>query len=139
MTKQALDLYDDIPRDMKKYLSHYGWHFNKKACEYAVKLMKRISPATGKLERIDAFTKEQVEDILKKYNVVVDTGSYDFVYVANRCKADYLKSSIPDEHHLALYVKDVIEDGDAGDGAIMRMWYASMVAKGQMVDWEEIL
>ena len=78
--------------------------------------------------------------MLKKYNVVLENNvGYDYVFVANMCKADYLKSSIADEHHLALYVKDTIDDIDAGDGVTMRRWYATMVANGEMVDWDDIL
>ena len=135
-----LDIYDDKPRDMRIYLSHYGWHFNKKACEFAVSLMKRKNPTTGKLEKIEAYTKEQVDEMLKKYNVAIeDKSNYDYVYVANMCKADYLKSSIIDDQHLALYVKDTIDDPDAGDGVTMRRWYATMVANGEMVEWSEML
>lgn len=53
--------------------------------------------------------------------------------------ADLLKSSITDEQHLALYVKDVVDDVDAGDGEIMREWDAKMTSRGIAVDWEEIL
>lgn len=59
--------------------------------------------------------------------------------VANMGKADLLKSSITDEQHLALYVKDVVDDVDAGDGEIMREWDAKMTSRGIAVDWEEIL
>lgn len=55
------------------------------------------------------------------------------------CKADYYGSSIVDEKHFALYIKDTIEDEDAGDGTTMRRWYATMVANGQMVDWEDFI
>lgn len=140
MSKMPLDMYDDIPSDMRRYLSHNGWHFNKKACEYAVSMMRKKSPVSGKLEKIEPYTKEQVEEMLKKNNVSInETGNYDFVFVANMGKADYLKSSIPDEAHLALYVKDVIDDPDAGDGTTMRRWYATMVANGDIVEWSEIL
>lgn len=44
------------------------------------------------------------------------------------CKADYYGSSITDERHFALYIKDTI---DAGDGT-------TMVANGTMVDWEDV-
>lgn len=64
---------------------------------------------------------------------------YDSVYAANMCKADFLKSSVPDEQHLALYVKDVIDDADATDGLLMRRWYAGMVAAGEPVEWDEML
>lgn len=138
--RQPLDLYDDMPRDMRKYLSNNGWHFNKKACDFAVSLMKKENPSTKKKEKIEPYTKEQVDEMLKKYNVVLENNvGYDYVFVANMCKADYLKSSIADEHHLALYVKDTIDDVDAGDGVTMRRWYATMVANGEIVDWEEIL
>lgn len=138
--KQPLDIYDEMPEGMRAYLQHYGWHFNRKACEYAVSLMRKKNPATGKMERIEPYTKEQVDDILRKSNVSIeDTRNYDYVFAANMCKADYLKSSVPDEPHLALYVKDVIDDPDAEDGVTMRRWYATMVANGEMVDWSEIL
>lgn len=138
--RQPLDLYDDMPRDMRKYLSNNGWHFNKKACDFAVSLMKKENQSTKKKEKIEPYTKEQVDEMLKKYNVVLENNvGYDYVFVANMCKADYLKSSIADEHHLALYVKDTIDDVDAGDGVTMRRWYATMVANGEIVDWEEIL
>lgn len=55
------------------------------------------------------------------------------------CKADYYGSSITDERHFALYIKDTIDDEDAGDGTTMRRWYATMVANGTMVDWEDVI
>ena len=27
--RAALDMYDDLPKSMRKYLMHNGWHFNK--------------------------------------------------------------------------------------------------------------
>lgn len=138
--KQPLDVYDELPEGMRAYLQHYGWHFNRKACDYAVSLMRKKNPSTGKMERIEPYTKEQVDELLRKTNVTVeDTRNYDYVFAANMCKADYLKSSVPDEPHLALYIKDVIDDPDAEDGVTMRRWYATMVANGEMVDWSEIL
>ena len=64
---------------------------------------------------------------------------YDYVFVGNMCKADYYGSSITDERHFALYIKDTIDDEDAGDGTTMRRWYATMVANGTMVDWEDVI
>lgn len=140
MKRIPLDTFDDIPKEMRVYLQHNGFHFNKKACEYAVRMMKKKNPSSGKLEPIEPYTKDQVDDMLKKYNITLnDTDGYDYVFVANMGKADYLKSSIPDEQHLAMYVADVINDPDAGDGTTMRRWYATMIANGVGVDWEEIL
>ena len=50
--KEPLDLYDDKPREMKAYLRNWGWSFSRKACECAVKEMRRINAATGKKEAI---------------------------------------------------------------------------------------
>lgn len=125
---------------MKKYLQHNGWHFNKKACEWAVSLMEKKNEATGKKEKIEPWTKDAVNELLKANNVVLEYNvAYDYVYVANMCKADFLKDSVPDDAHAARYVKNVIDDPDGADGMVMREWYAKMVSKGVPVDWEEIL
>jgi len=41
MKRTALDIYDDMPASMRKYISNYGWHFSKEAFEYAVSLMRK--------------------------------------------------------------------------------------------------
>lgn len=64
---------------------------------------------------------------------------YDYVYVANMCKADFLGSSVPDEGHLCKYVKDVIDDVDAYDGIVFNRWYADMCRSGVPIDWEEMI
>ena len=126
-----LDMYDGIPAEMRKYLRFHGWHFNKKACDFAVSLMRKKNASTGKTEKIEPFTKDQVDSMLAKYGVTLENNvDYDYVYVANMGKADLLKSSITDEQHLALYVKDVVDDVDAGDGEIMREWDAKMTSRG---------
>lgn len=135
-----MDIRDKRPEEMEAYLSNFGWHFNKKMCDFAVSLMKKINPATGKKERIEPISKEKVEELLTKYGVKLDNNSlYDFVYVANMGKADFFKSSIPDEQHLAVYVKDVIDDPDTPDGTTMRRWYATMIAAGEPIEWDEMI
>lgn len=125
---------------MQKYKSSCGWHFNEEACRFAVSLMKKKNPVNGKTEPIEPMTKKQVEEILSKHGVKLENAvGHDCVYVANMCKADYLGSSIIDEKHLALYVKDVIDDVDAPDGTVMRQWWAKMVADGQPVPWSSFL
>lgn len=140
MKRQALDIYDDFPKEMLAYLRNNGWHFNRKACELACKRMKKLNTSTQKPEEVETWNKDDVDALLQKHGVTIDENTgYDYVYVANMCKADYLGSSVPDEQHLALFVKDTIDDIDAGDGTTMRKWYASMIAAGLPVDWEEIL
>ena len=86
------------------------------------------------------ITKEQAEEILKKHNITLDNNSlYDHVYVINMGNNDYLGSSIPDEKHLALYVKDVIDDKDGYDGIVFNRWYADTVTVGIPIEWDDML
>ena len=133
-------MYDDMPKEMRSYLRHNGWNFNKKACEYAVGLMSRKDKQTGKKESIKLKTKEEVEGFLNSYCVTLEHAvGYNHVYVYHMGRADYMGSSIADEHHLAKYVKDVIDDDDNPGGNVMRKWYADMVYKGIPVEWSELL
>ena len=135
-----LDVYDIIPRPMQLYKQNCGWHFNERAAAFAVSLMKKRNPVNGKTEPIEPLTKKQVEELLNKHGVKLENAvGHDCVYVANMCKADYLGSSIIDEKHMALYIKEVIDDVDAPDGTVMRQWYAKTVADGMPVPWEEFL
>ena len=38
--RTGLDMFDEYPKDMLKYLKNYGFHFNKKATECALKHLK---------------------------------------------------------------------------------------------------
>lgn len=124
----------------EQYIKDYGWHFNKKASDYAVGLMKRLNPATGKAESIEPMTKDMVEEMLTRYEVKLDRNKgYDMVYVANMLKSDKYKSSIPDEQHLAMGVKDEIDDIDAGDGSVFRCWMAKMYARKEPIFWDDLV
>jgi hypothetical protein len=132
--RPALDLYDEIPLAMRKYLRHNGWHFNKALCNFAVSLMKK----NGK--KLDPISKENVDKLLEQYSIHLKNNiGYDYVFVANMCKADYYGSSITDDKHVALYIKDTIDDEDAADGTTMRRWYATMVSNGVIIDWDDTL
>lgn len=123
-----LDIYDDRPPSMKRYLKYYGQHFNKALCEFAVSKMKH-----GK----QPLTKERVDDILSANRVELENNQlYDYVYVANMGYNDFMGSSITDDKHLALYVKDVIDDKDGYDGIVFNRWYADMVSQGIPIDWD---
>lgn len=138
MKRASLTQYDIIPEDMIVYMRNYGPHFNRKLCEFAVSNMTKM--VNGKEEPINPYTKEEIENILKQYNITVKNGQlYDCVYVGNMCKADFIGSSVPDERHLAMYVKDVIDDIDAPDGLIFNRWYADMCYIGIAIDWETMI
>ena len=102
--------------------------------------MRKKNTTTGKLDKVEMMSKEQVDALLSKYNINIENNvDYDYVYVANMAKADVYKSSIPDEQHLAMYIKDIVDDVDAGDGEIMREWDAKMTSRGIAVEWDDIL
>ena len=125
---------------MRAYLRAYGYNFNKKACEFAVARMKRMNPATGKLENAEYMDKDAVEDLMKKHGIVLEHNEgHNFVYAANMVKADFWKSSIEDEAHLAKMVKDIIDDADNEGGNLFRRWLADADANGFVIDWDEIL
>lgn len=132
-----LDDRKKFPSGMEDYLGYYGWHFSKKMCEWASKKMYKKRP-TGEKEYITPYTKETFEVLVRRYGIKLDV-SYDAVYVANMCKADFLGSSIQDEGRLALYVQDVINDPDAYDGMVFTRFYADCIGSGSAINWEDMI
>ena len=131
MTRLPLDTYDDRPTSMRRYLKYFGPHFNKKLCTYAVSKMDH-----GK----EPVSKEKVSEILQKHGIKLENNElYDFVYVYNMGNNDFMGSSIIDEKHLAMYVKDVIDDKDGYDGIVFNRWYADTVTSGIPIEWDEML
>lgn len=127
------------PEEMDYYLSTYGYNFSKRACEEAVKYLCRKNE-DGEAVPIEPWSKEDVEKLLKKFNVVLERNEfYNHVYILNKAIADYWGSSISDEEHLALHVKDEIDDVDDAPGNIFRRWLTTMRGNGFSVDWEKIL
>lgn len=135
-----LDANYRFPSGMQEYLDTYGWHFSKKMCEWAVKKMKRKNPQTGKEEPIDYMDKDKADEFLKKYNVSLpDAKGYDCVYCLNMARADYFKSSIADEQHLALFVKDYMGDVDGYPTIAFTRFYADCIGTGTPINWEDML
>lgn len=135
----GLTQYDEYPHEMLVYLRNYGPHFNRKLFEFAVGKMEIKNP-NGTKSKLKPFSKEEVDSIIKVHSITINNNQlYDAAYVANMCKADFLGSSIVDDRHLALYMKDVIDDIDATDGLVFNRWYADMSFFGIAVDWEAML
>ena len=129
--KLPLDIYDDRPESMKRYLKYYGQHFNKKLCEFAISKMNH-----GK----QPISKEKIDEVLNRYTIKINNNQlYDYVYVYNMGNNDFFESSILDEKHLALYTKDVIDDKDGYDGIVFNRWYADMVTCGIPIEWDDML
>ena len=135
-----LQEYDIIPREMRAYLRNNGRHFNKKACELAVKNMRKYNDTTRRFERIEPLDKNAVDELLKNNGITLDDArGYDYVYVANMCKADFYGTAIEDERHMALYIKCVIDDADAVGGMTFNRWLADCDTNGISIDWEDLL
>lgn len=131
-----LDQYDTMPSGLQEYLSYYGWHFNKKLCEFATsKLLSRMGNT-----KVVPYTKEAVEQLLKNHGITIQKAQgYDCVYVANMAKASYLGSSLQDETRIAKFVKDYIDDQNGYEGIVMTRFFADIIGKGIVVDWEDMI
>ena len=120
---------------MEAYLSHYGWHFSKAMCEWAVSQMRDRNG-----NRIPLRTKEQVDAVLKTHGVELQNDkAYDASFVLHMGMSDYLGSSITDEQHLAKYVKDVLDDKDGYDGIAFTRFLADCNGKGMPIVWEDMI
>lgn len=130
-----LDYYDILPEGMDAYLSHYGWHFSKKMCEWAVSKMR---DRNGK--PVIMRSKEQVERILSTYGIQLENDKgYDKVFVMHMGISDYLGGSIIDEAHLARYVKEVLDDRDGYEGIAFSRFFADCNGKGVPILWEDMI
>lgn len=77
------------------------------------------------------MNKEQTDELLKKYNVSLDRKyAYDYVFAINMALADYMGSSIEDEKHLALFVKDYVDDVDGYKELPFTRFYADCIGLG---------
>lgn len=135
--KISLDFWDDMPKDMKKYLKNYGYHFNGKIYKFAVEQMFR-KKKDGTKEKIEPSEKEKVDELLKKHNITLENNvMYDAAYVYSMAIADFFGKSLPNEQYVAMWVRDRIDDVDQPDGYIFNEWYAKMCFAGIPIDWEE--
>lgn len=138
--REPLDAYDMRPEAMVAYLRYNGWHFNKPMAEWAASQMRKLNTATGKMERIEPWTKDEVDAMLTENNVTVENNTgYDMYYVANMAKADFYKSSLPTKAEVAKYIKDVVDDADQADGFILNRFYADTVRNGQPIPWRDLI
>lgn len=85
----------------------------------------------GKRHYIIPMTKDGVDELLKRHNVKLDNkNGYDYVFVTNMAMADYMGSSLEDERHLALFIKDYVDDPDGYDGLPFTRFYADCIGSG---------
>lgn len=111
-------------------------HFDEETLAKALASMRRRDRATGEGRALIPLTKAEVDRLLERNGVdIPDKGGLDYVYVANMARADFWQSSLDDERHLALYVRDVLTDVDAPPGAVYARW-AAMSGDGAPWDAE---
>lgn len=122
--KEDFTVYDIKPEGFLNYLRYYGPHFNKKLCDFACNYKTTI-------------TREKLEALLKANNIALTNSKlHDAVFIANQAKSIFYGSSIEDEKHLVLFIKDIFEkEGDL----IFNRWYADMAKKGIPIEWEEMI
>ena len=139
MYQRRTGSYDEIPEGMKAYINNYGCHFNKKLCAEAVSRMY-TEDENGNEKHLRPYTKEQIDNLLKSNGIMLKRNKlYDAVYVANMCLNDFFGKAVPDEGHLAMYIRDVIDDPDADEGFVFNRWYADQMFMGNPIEWEEML
>lgn len=130
-----LDSYDIVPEEQRAYLMNYGKHFNEKMCKFAVEHMR---DRNGK--KMSMMKKDDVLAKLKEHGVTLENDvMYDSTFVFHMAMSDFMGSSIEDEKHICLYVKDLIDDDDQADGFIFNRFYADCCNKGLPIDWSEML
>ena len=125
----------ETTRSFKKYQKLYGPHFTKELCKFAVSLMEDENG------QVKMMAKEEVEQKLNAMNIKLEYNKlYDFVYVANMCKADFLGKAVPnDDEHLCMFIKCVIDDPDGYDGQVFNRWLSDVKGMHILVDWSEFV
>ena len=89
---------------------------------------------SGRKVKVPSFTKEDVDSLLTRYNINLDNKiGYDYVFAANMGKADYLGSSVADENHLALFIKDYVDDKDGYPELPFTRFYADCIGTGNPI------
>lgn len=137
--RPRLDTYERLPEGLARYLSQYGPHFSPRLCKWAVGRMVVKDEATGKEKRLEAWTQDEVEDMLKKNGVEIrNAEGSDLAYLANMLKADFYKKSIPDEQHLCLHMKLYCDDVDGDPCRVFDEFYAACIGKGTVIPWERM-
>ena len=126
---------------MEDYLEDYGFHFNKRLFEFAMQLIEdAVKNDKNNVRPFTPWDKQKTTDFLKANGVSLknDMG-HDAAYVLNMARADYFGSSIIDDLHLALFVKDYLDDKDGSPTRAFDEFYIKTVALGIPIFWDEML
>lgn len=119
-----------MPEEMQDYIEHYGFHFSKKAYDYAVEDLKNAEP----------YTKEQLDKVFQAYGIKLKHNMlYDAAYKMTAEKALHMGKSIPNEQYLAMHVQEDLDaEGNNGEETF-REWMACRIGQDNPIDWHGIL
>lgn len=131
-----LDYYDILPAGMEAYLSNHGRHFSKPMLEWAVSMMEDRDGRKGML-----LDKKKFDETMKNYGVTLKRkdGFYDGPYVWAMARSDYYGTSLLDDQHIALFVRDYIDDVDGNPTRAFDEFYINCVSKGIDIPWEDLI
>lgn len=132
--------FADLPTDMKRYVRHFGLHFNHRLYEYAVSLMERKIKGSERTEPMKPIEKSKFDEIMAKYGLKLEYDTMcDGLFVWSMAMSDFYESSLPSEREVAQYVKDYVDDVDQVDGFIFNRWVADMCLAGIPIDWDDFI
>lgn len=119
----------------EEYTDEYGMHFNKKLYEWAVSMM---TDRNG--NKAQPMSKEQVSEFLRMQGMTLknDKG-HDAAYVYSMARADYYGSSIKDDAHLALFIRDYLDDPDGSKTKAFDHFVVDCRAKGEPIFWDDMM
>lgn len=130
----------DLPSDMKRYIRHFGMHFNSKLYAFAASTMHRKIKGSDRTEKMKPIEKSKFEELLKKYNITLEYDElYDGVFVYTMSMSDFFESSLPTEKEVMLYVKDYVDDIDKPDGFIFNRWVSDIYLAGKGIEWDDFI
>ena len=130
----------ELPSDMKRYVRHFGLHFNSKLYEFAISKMRRKVKGSERIEKMKPTEKSKFDELLKKYNITLEYDElYDGVFVYSMAMSDFFESSLPTEKEVMQYVKDYVDDADQLDGFIFNRWFSDCCLKGEVIDWDDFI
>lgn len=130
----------DLPPDMKRYIRHFGLHFNHRLYEFAASTMHRKVKGSDRTEKMKPIEKSKFEELLKKYNITLEYDElYDGVFVYTMAMSDFFESSLPTEKEVMAFVKDYVDDVDQNDGFIFNRWVADMYLAGKGIEWDDFI
>lgn len=135
----SLDMYMIQPAGKREYLANHGYHFSKRAFQFAAKRMKK-KDSSGNMNEIKPYTNDETDEMLSRYGIKIKNDhGYDKAYIASMAKADYMGSSLKDEQEVAKFVRDFLDDPDGGEERAFRHWYSDMIEQGVSIPWEDIV